>query len=211
MKTETILKKVNEYLSDMDKNKILQLKQDLEEEIRKESVKAKGLKMDSAIKKVLKNISNTNLIFGCYPYKNNRAFTDGFRVYVVNDDYGYPKNEELEEPSGINISRIIPQTDIYTQEIKVDISDLEAYTKIVKAEKKLKNNPYILQTDHITHNNKPWQIGFNAEYLLDMLKAYKTDTIYCTTSNVSPCLTSLDLDGEFGLLLPVRIKEEENV
>lgn len=208
MKTETILKKVNEYLKDMDTTKILLLKQDLEEEIRKESVKSKGLKMDSAIKKVLKNILNTNLIFGSYPYKNNRAFTDGYRLYIVNDDYGYLKNEELEEPSGINISQVIPQTDMYTQEIKVDMVDLEAYAKITKSEKKLKEKPYILETDYITHNDKPWRIGFNAEYLLDMLKAYKTDIIYCTTSNVSPCLTSLDLDGEFGLLLPVSIKEE---
>jgi len=209
MKTETILKKVNNYLLTQNIFDIISLKQELEEEIRKESCKIKGLKMDNAIKKVLKNINNPNIIQGSYPYKNNRVFTDSYRLYCINDDYGYPKNEELKEPSSIDISKVISNTDMYTQEIKVDILDLEAFVKIRKAEKNLITTPYILTTDHIIHNDKSWQIGFNAEYLLEMLKAFKTDTIYCTTSNVIPCLTSLDLDGEFGLLIPVRIKEEE--
>lgn len=207
MKTETILKKVNEVITTNDFTKLNQLKIDLEEEIRKESCKLKGLKMDSAIKKLLKNASFTPQDCS-FEYKKKRAFTDNFRVYIVNDDYGYLKDEELEEPRNLPIEKVIPRIDMYTQEIKVDITDLQTFVKIHKAEKNISNEPYILETDIVTHDDKKWRIGFNSEYLLDMLKAFKTDIIYTTTSNVNPCLTSLNLDNEFGLLLPVRIKEE---
>ena len=184
----------------MDFKKIMQLKLDLEEEVRKESVKAKGLKMDSAIKKMFKKCSNDRLENTSFSWRDKRTFTDGYRMYILNDDYGYVKAEDDENSFSFAVNKILDGLDTASDiEIKVDIQDLTSFYKIAKAEKRVKDNPYILEKDG-------FRIGFNSEYLYEALTSLKTDAIYCSKS-VAPAVTNRDFTQEFALILPIQIKE----
>jgi hypothetical protein len=192
MKTETILKTVNEVLSTSDFGKLSKLKLDLEDDIRVQGCKNKGLKLDSAIKKIIKD-SPFGMIY--VPYKGKRALLNNYMMLCLNDNYGYLKIEDTHlEP--IDLGKAIPSTEKYSYQIDVDMNDLEAFNKISKAE--ASKRPYIMECRDL-------KIGVNSNKLLTILKAMKTNTVYCKDC-VSPILTEIDIDhNEFGMVLPMRI------
>ena len=203
MTNEKMLELVNKYMEDRNTDILFDIKTKLEEDIRKEVCKSKGnASKDSIIRKMFKpktirgGFKNTS-----FKYGDKRAFTDNFRMYVLNDDYGYVKDEEKDTPENLSVTRVMPRTESYNKKVKVDINDLKSFIKINKADIKQRNLTYIIEQDDL-------KIAFNPNYLLEALQIMDTDTIYCSGST-SPALTSLNVseadNEEFALVLPVKL------
>lgn len=158
------------------------------------------------IKRIMNDNNNSSIFYGnLFPYKDRYALFSPYRMYIIsNNMYDIPMNTE-EDKNDIALDKINYFTkENYDIEVTIDRNDLNDWYKKVRDEnyKDFTGNPYLIQTDDI-------KIAFNSKYLLDLLKAYKTNTIYCK-DDLSPCFTSNDIEREdFGMLLPLRHRWEE--
>lgn len=133
----------------------------------------------------------------CFAHNGKYVFANNYTMYVCNDNFDYTQLHDKQ----INdtVEKFTNDIDDYSIFVLINMNKLTAFYKSIKprSEEGFKNNPYIIDTDDI-------KIGFNAKYLLNMLKAFKTDYIYCKNST-SPCVTSKDLDDDYGLLMPILV------
>ena len=202
MTNEKMLKILNEYFESKSFSKLVDLKDGLEDNIRKEVSKSKGnANKYSLLKKLFKGKEYQKFHEAFIPYNNKlKAYTDGFRMYFLKDDYRYKQLNGSEDLA----KNIVPKDiEEYIHEIEVDINDLKSFVSINKHQK---TPIYILEKND-------FKIGFNAIYLLETLQIIGTTKIYCKNS-ISPAITTLkpscsgefsDDDREFAIVLPVRI------
>ncbi len=174
----------------------------LKEDIRIECQKKKGNgKREAILRKLMKNASSHGFKNGLgdhfVPVEDKFGFCDGYRAYVLNEDFGYSK---IAVGNYIDLNRSKPAN--ANVKIEVDLADLAAYIKDEKAKKyvarsrSLRLKPYVLKSGD-------FEVAFNPEYLLDFCNMFKTDYVMCD-SPLSPALYEAD-NGEWGLLLPVRV------
>ncbi len=200
MTNEKMLKKMydlSNYLENGSyvKETVLQeIINDLKEDIRADCQKKVGNgKRDVLIKKLMKSAKNpvkpdrgTHYI----PVDEMFGFCDGYRAYVLKDDYGYPKTT-IE--NYLNLKNVKPKN--AKMKVYVDLVDVQMLIKDHKAKKEKKMAPYKLDAGE-------FEIYFNPEYLLEFCKMFQTDFIMCESS-LSPALYEAK-NGEWGVLLPVR-------
>ena len=178
----------------------------LQEDIRHDCQKKKGnVKRDNLLKKLMKNNHTARAeTWGSHytPYGEQFGFLDGYRAYVLNDSYGYPKiegdpfNLESCKPKGKSVS------------VHVDLADLETHIKTERALGHRANGrygaggiePYALDAGD-------FKIRFNPVYLLEFCQMFATDTIQCF-GHLHPALYEAE-NGEWGIVLPVRLVEKE--
>ena len=131
---------------------------------------------------------------------NQCGFLDGYRLYVLNDDFGYQSCEQNNIES-FDIKAAIP--DGCTIPLTIDITDLKAFVKNMKAMKgKFASSPYILREGE-------FEIAFNPEYLLEFCQMFDTTIIYSNGNNKSPIFYENKSNNEFGLLCPVRLNKNK--
>jgi len=95
------------------------------------------------------------------------CYTDGHRMYLLNDTYVYNENECCKIKMNINnVYKIFDS--ITTHTTKVDIVDLKRFIK----ERNNKTEPYIL-----TFNKLDKQIKINPIYLLEALQMFNTNEV----------------------------------
>lgn len=192
MTNEKMLKMVNKMVQDGNYLKIaLNLKDELENDIRKDVLKSKGVtpKQIKLIEKMFKKVDdNTHFKNKYSEFDDKYWFTDSYRLYGSNEKFGY---KAMEEP--LNIERIYQPQDAKIK-IVVDIKDLQAFIKIHKNEK----ISYILENENI-------KIGFNPVYLLEGLQFCETDTIKCSR-DVYPAYIENAQGDSVAIVFPIRLK-----
>lgn len=221
MTTENIMKQLQSYINTMgetDRNYInarqadgqktaksglsaciladlmIDLKADLQSKTAKNSGKSNQL---TAVKRIVKNTHEKMSHCNKYiPYDGKAAFCDGYRLAILNDSFGY----EPDENSTFNINAIINPCKAYSNEIQVDIADVKMFLKMQKIKRsKQIPEPYIIENETI-------KIGFNPQYLIDMIEIIGTDNIM-VNSPLSAGYFKNDNTGEYGILLPVRMNK----
>lgn len=191
MTNEKMLKVINDYMRDRNVVSLIYAKKQLEEDVRAEIQKSKGnANRDKLIKTMFKKSPNPNFTDGYIKYDDQFVFLDGYRAYVLNDNFGYKKLD-----STFDVSYLKQHGDI---EINVDINDVKFYIKQCKSESKdLVKNPYVIHTEE-------FDIGFNAQYLLEFVQMFGTKVF--AKGEVS-FVYAENKNGEWGILLPVRLKK----
>lgn len=191
MTNEKMLKVINDYMRDSDITTLFTAKQQLEEDVRAEIQKSKGnASKDKLIKTMFKKSKNDKFANGYSVFKNQFAFTDSFRAYVLNEDFGYQKLD-----NELNFEPFRQHGDI---EIEIDTNDVKFYIKQCKSESKdLVKNPYVIHTEE-------FDIGFNAQYLFEFAQMFGEKAFI--KKNVAPMYSEND-KGEWGVLVPVRLKK----
>lgn len=191
MTNVAMLKTINEFLKSENVMDLLTAKAQLEEDIRAEIQKSKGnASKDKIIKIMFNKTKNIRTEFknAYVEFENQFVFLDGFRAYVLNDDYGYKKSD-----SNLDIKQFKQHGDV---EIEVDINDVKFYIAKCKAENKdITKNPYII-------NTKYFEIGFNAQYLLEFVQMFGVKLF--AKNALSAVYAECD-NEEWGILLPIRI------
>ena len=200
MTNEMMLQVISEYLENGDTKIIVKTKEKLIEDIRKEQSLKKGntVKDETLVKRLMKSAAdiNSKLAAGYSTYNNKYAFIDGYRLYILSNDFGYPLlKDKMQEQS---IKQILGDSYNYTITSKIDMKELKAFHAVAKAEKKIKEHLFEVAREDDTIQY------FNSEFLLEILTLYKTDTIYCKENLCDTVVTSTDFSGELGLLLPCR-------
>lgn len=180
----------------LDMVTLLNAKNSILEDIRVEANKKSGnAKQDKLIAKLIKSAEKNNPVLAGYHKQDNLfAFTDGYRAYFTNKDFGFKPAEAQRK-----LQQCVPEDYAHT----ISIDKVEIKVSIAENKAKKENQPYIVEYENI-------RIGFNPTYLLEILEMYNTNDIQIVSDlkkiPVSPCLVG-ERDNEFGILLPVRIKQ----
>jgi len=196
MKSIEILTIVNEFKETGNYSLIEKLENNLKEDIRKELVKKTGnVKIDAVLKRMHQSLNSKKLyrpeLQGYSKVGKRFLFTDSYRMIVLNSDYGY-KPMELKT----DFSKFTILGSDY-KEVTVDIEELAYHVKLCKA--LTKENPH-KKTGYYEIPNTNTCI--NGYWLLEMLKALKTDTIQIL-SPIAPVYIG-NTSNEFGMILPMR-------
>lgn len=198
MTTLNILTGINDYIKTNDIIKLLRLKEQLEEQLRAESISKPLARKDKLIKNILKNIPEyyINKLGSVIIYKDKFVFCDSFRAYIVETDFGY---KALANP--VDVYSIFPKTKP-RYEIKIDLTELKYHIAQNKANHRTKSEKdYAFK---LNCKDADFNIAFNPIYLQEILQMYDTDIIYVDRQ------TSLAVVGDFdseiyGIIFPVRI------
>jgi len=200
MTTEMILKEVNDYLANGNIKALEGLREKLGNDLIEVQAKKLGkvpmLKVVKSIEKQLKTGwkgVGMGLIYDGSDTKT--AFTDSHRLLVLNSSLGYERvTSDLGTLRLVN-DCIASNTDTLT----VDIEELKKVYLLQKAVKaKDREFTYTFKF------NETLLISFNTEWLLELLLAFETDTIYVTPGN--PLNTALikNKEGEIALICARR-------
>lgn len=221
MTTENIMKQLQSYINTMgetDRNYInarqadgqktaksglpaciladlmIDLKADLQAKAAKNSGKSNQL---TAVKRIVKNTPERMSYCNKYiPYDGKSVFCDGYRFAILNDSFGY----EPDEKSTFNINAIINPCKAYSNEIQVDIADVKMFLKMQKINRpKQLPEPYIIENETI-------KIGFNPQYLIDMIEIIGTDKIKVNSPASAGYLENKATE-EYGIVMPVKINK----
>ena len=103
------------------------------------------------------------LLFKYQPTSRGYSFTDSYRCFYTNDNFGY----ELGGISQRTIDNFVPTPEQIIETLKIDIDELKLFIKT--ADKKI----YTLKGNKLTTN-------WNAKYLLDALQFANNNTIHIT-------------------------------
>lgn len=209
-----ILRVINEVLKDENLYQLAQLKEQLEEEVRKDNYISTPTdkKKIAAIKKVLGSKKlECRPILQCFTkYNNGVAFTDSYQLYVLNDEYipfkiaddteenrEIAKKYNLEKVAGSypKLDNVIPKEFDSTYEIDTNEFILWSKTAVKDGGKKLYKFK-VEDTDYC----------FDADYLLNAINILKIQDPKITLElrgNIKP-ITIHNKDNELGLILPIR-------
>ena len=194
MKLEKGIETINKILQMKEEKRyqaLLSMREELIEELRIAEAGEKGTpKKDiTIIKNMMKANKNVEKFQKAQPYRGKFAFTDGFRLFITDTDFGYEISENPVRIEGIvNIKKL--------HKIKFNLADLKIFIKENKGVKTLK--PYIVDI-------KGELMGFNAKYLVDAIEFSGTDE-FEISNIIQPAYAS---NGEKeALVLPVNIKGE---
>lgn len=213
MEKVEILKTIKEVLNKEDLLSLLKLKEQLEEEVRKENYISSPTdkKKLAAIKKVLKVQEKVRPLLGAFTrYNNGVAFTDSYQLYVLNDEYlpfkvacstdedkEYAKKYNLETVAGVypNLKAAIPEQ--YDTTYEIDTNEFLLWSKTTeKVDNKLLYKFKVEDTDYC----------FDGQYLLNAINILKIKDPTITLELRGNCrpITLHNKDNELGLILPIR-------
>jgi len=199
MTTEMVLKEVNDYLTNGNIKALEGLKTKLENELIEVQAKKLGkvtmLKVVKSIEKKLKtgwNGVGMGLIYN--DSDTQTAFTDSHRLLVLNSSLGYERVTSNLGTLRLVNDCIASNTDTLT----IDMDDLKKVYLLQKAVK-AKDREFI----YTFKFNETLPISFNTEWLLELLLAFETDTIYVVPGK--PLNTTLikNKEGELALICPM--------
>lgn len=179
-------------------NAYIKLKQALEEDIRVEIQKKKGIKSsDIQIVKRIVKCENKNPMFGKYHTfsmngKDYKCFLEGHYIVASENDFGY---EKCGNP--FDLSKFFSMDVFDNIQLKIDMVDLKIFIKTHKPKKYEGLSPYIIETKEI-------KTGFNPQFLLDTLEFCNTDTI-SVTKPIAPAFIRSENMDKIGLIFPVYI------
>ena len=143
--------------------------------------------------KSYKNIYSYN-----YKYNEYCVYLSPYRMYVTKECYDYEFADEIPQFLKDFINKCSHAQHLLVP-LKINKNDLEEKYKEVK----------ILEGDFWAETYKvktPYgYMGFNIKILRDLLNGYDIDTIYMTDI-ISPVFTTDNLNGEFGILMPKRVR-----
>ena len=195
MKNTKVLEIINQYMHENDLTIILNLKYDLEDEIRQEIVLNSGVKK-STLKVIEKLKPSRESLKGyhkvTFECKDYFGFVDGYRAFLLNNDLGMEK-----AISTIKLANAFPLMDDLTK-VVIDVADVKTCVALQKAEDKKQIPIYRISVDGMT-------IGVNANYLLDMINAIGSNEVFVKSPHEA--IRCNNADGEVGIVLPVKLKD----
>ena len=213
MEKVEILKIIKEVLNKEDLLSLLKLKEQLEEEVRKENyiTTPTDKKKIAAIKKVLKRQAEIRPLLGAFSrYNNGVAFTDSYQLYILNDEYlpfkmavssdkdrQFAKEHNLEIVEGVypNIDNVVPKD--YDTTYEIDTNEFLLWSKTTeKEDNKLLYKLKVEDTEYC----------FDGQYLLNAINILKIKDPKITLELRGNCrpITLHNKDNELGLILPIR-------
>lgn len=213
MEKVEILKIIKEVLNKEDLLSLLKLKEQLEEEVRKENyiTTPTDKKKLAAIKKVLSRQEKIRPLLGAFTrYNNGVAFTDSYQLYVLNDEYipfkvacssdedkEFAKKHNLETVTGVypNLKAAIPTE--YETTYEIDTNEFLLWSKTTeKEDNKLLYKFKVNDIDYC----------FDGQYLLNAINILKIKDPKITLELRGNCkpITLHNKDNELGLILPIR-------
>ena len=176
------------------------LKSHIANEDAKRNGRSKQLTVAKRIIKNAKKFCSSETLHGAWIGKNGYQFvSDSYRVIMFENHLQLPEAEGSERIESI-VSKTYPNYD--KKLMPPSVPDLKAMLTEHKAkhkgERKIPALSYVFED---------FEIGVNAQYLLDMLEAMPDGKFYMTGGVISPIY--IESDGIKGLLLPIRLKQNE--
>ena len=178
---------------------LIKAKEELEEDLRvAEDKRTRPANQVSILKRFMKEaMAYPRLGDGYSPYYEKYAFCDGYRLVVLNNNFGY---RQCESPLN-NIDDLLKEPCQNNIEVKVDTADVKQFILREKAEgrgtQKYAFKPYVIHTD-------TFDMGFNPQWLLDMINLIHTNSLWVSHPH-KPAYLCNCLDEE-GILLPIRLR-----
>lgn len=170
------------------------------EDVRYKDQKTSGnAKRDTLIKKLFKTAQKEEFV-NCYVFceGGKYGFVDGFRAYICNDNFGYDKSE-----SNFQLEKCFPAentSDIILKATEAEVKNFISEQKAIgKGTKKSPFDQFIVEKDGEKY-------GYNPIFLLEFLQFFNISE-FRTAGKVSAAYYYAD-NGEKGILLPVRVKED---
>ena len=190
--------------------KLEDLKRALEQNVREDHQKTVGnKKKDSAIinnmvKKSIANYPKQERFEKCHSFikdgKELFGLTDGYRIFISENDFGYEHAEEFEK---FKFESMLSESD-KTNSFEIDRNEISLFCKDHKT-KALNDKPYVFRIDdeHFA--------AFNPRYLLDAIDFCSSSKIFYSPiqSNIlnTPILIKNEEENKIALILPVYIQE----
>ncbi len=182
------------FMDNGNKDFALKVLKQLQNDVHVEEMK-KNVKPGQA--KIIKNIVDEGVKQhgekwkGYSPYKNQFMYTNGCVAYILNSNLGYEQAEKTISERNVETNSQVSSC------VQVDKANL----KVFLAEHKKTRRPYVIQV-----NDKRY--GFNPKFLADMLDYFGTTTLHLFDETFSIQLVKGE-NGEFGVICPIRVKDEE--
>ena len=185
----------------------------LTENIREEAAKTSGNRGKLAIlKRLMKQVKEKQglNLYGYSQYNDSYVFCDGFRIYILNDTFGY---SALETP--LKVDEILLSENEMTENFKINRAAVKEFCLQEKARKKAEGKRYQASPYKIV-SDKGVPAYINPIYLLDFVDMYGLDAVQCKHDSkrdyvVTP-LFGYDASGRcLGCVLPIRPGSVEEV
>lgn len=208
MKQETIITRLEKIRDDINKINVMDKLNELIGELKVDEIathKVGKFNVNAYFKKFVKQIDDNRSLFKCTHKMKNGKFgvVDGYK-FIQFEDENDPIALALYNAEGddkmIQYENIVNTSE---NQLKIDTEYLEkliTYNKVNKL-KGIEMIPYIDKFDDEDY------IGFNTEWLSDLLKLNNTDTITLGKTKNAP--VEIKSDKYSCVLLPVRVPKEE--
>ncbi|MEI6296199.1 MAG: hypothetical protein WCO84_00955 [bacterium] len=194
MTKEKILAEISAFINNQfELYRLEAIVENLKEDIRVEELKkttpknsALVMKKNSLIKALLKSAGKSrNLsegyIFGYGKY----CFTDTFRIYYLNDNFGYSAIK-----TELDVEKLID--DDYDKTVELNLAELKSLVKIYKAEGN--KDRYIYYIEGYT---------FNAQYLIEAIEMIGSNKLMLKAESKSALGRFENAEGEIALICPI--------